>query len=356
MAIEQALERTADGFESARRRTRRLFRETRKTLEDIENPGLLVRMGLVVGVLGIVYLFVLTFINGITLAIVPASFPAHGAVATLLAIGATVAFGAVQYVLGKRSALETVDARELSSADAPAIHETVAALSEEMEIEKPDLYTAELGAPNAFAVGRQTDGAVVLGTELLDALDDDEVEGVVAHELAHLKHRDSILMTLVASVRKLSIVLATVVTALTVMVTAATAEALASSSGNDNRGTNTDWERVTAVFVAAISTAVAVFILLFSNALSRYREYIADTTAAKAIGDTTGLENGLETIERYHEDGETQQTEAVSALCIFGDRDGVVANLFATHPSMDARIENLRSIEVGERVQNSDST
>lgn len=346
MTMARLLDRLRDGLATADRTIRRHVRELRQWLADIENPGLLVRMGLVIGILGLVYLFVLTFINGLTLAIVPADFPARGSVATLLAIGITAVFGASQYVLGKQSALESVDAHQLSEADAPEVHATVATLSDEMGIEKPVLYVAELGAPNAFAVGRQSDGAVILGTELLDYLDADEVEGVIAHELAHLKHRDSVLMTLVASVRKLSLIIATVVTTLTVMVTAATVEAIASNSGNDNRGTDTNWGAVTAFVVSVVSTVVAVVILVFSNALSRYREYIADTTAAKSIGDTDGLERGLEKIEQYHETSDAEHHEAVTALCIFGDRDGVIANLFATHPSMDSRIENLQSLQL----------
>jgi len=348
MTIEQLLDGLKAGVATTNRKIRHHVRQVRQWLADIENPGLLVRMGLVIGILSLVYLLILTFINGLALAIIPADFPARGGAATLLAIGTTAVFGAVQYILGKQSALESVDAQELSEADAPEIHATVLTLSEEMGIETPTLYIAELGAPNAFAVGRQSDGAVVLGTELLDFLETDEVEGVIAHELAHLKHRDSVLMTLVASIRKLSLIIATVVTTLTVMVTAAMAEAIASNSGNTNRGTDTDWDAVTAFSVSIASTIVAIAILLFSNALSRYREYIADTTAVKSIGDTGGLKRGLEKIEHYHETRETEQHETVTALCIFGDRDGVIANLFATHPSMESRIENLQSLDIGE--------
>lgn len=345
MDTERLRTQTMNAALATKQRLQRFLGEIRQWLADIENPGLLVRMSLVIGVLSIVYLFVLAMINSITFALVPTDFPARGAVAMLLAIGITVAFTGVQYLFGKRTALESVDATELRAADAPELHATVGALSEEMGIEKPALYTADLGAPNAFAIGRQSDGTVVLGTELLAALDDEEIEGVVAHELAHLKHRDSVLLTFVASVRKLSIIIATIVTTLTVMATAMLVEAIASNSGNDNRGTNTNWSGVTAVCVSVIGTIIALCILLFSNALSRYREYIADTTAARALGDTAGLESALESIERYHETADTGQSEVVSALCIFGDREGIIANLFATHPSMDARIENLRSLE-----------
>lgn len=99
-----------------------------------------------------------------------------------------------QYFLGVRAAVRGLDIVELPEDEFPEIHRRTHNLSERMEIAPPKLFIGDFGGPNAFAVGRRGSGVVVLSKSLLEVLDLDEVQGVVAHELAHLKNRDSVLM------------------------------------------------------------------------------------------------------------------------------------------------------------------
>ena len=102
----------------------------------------------------------------------------------------------VQYKIGKWAALSSVGAEDMPEQQYSYIHQRVEQLSREMGIEKPNLKVTRMGVPNAFAVGRKGAGVVVVSEELIQLLDQDELEGVLAHELAHIANRDVVTMVI----------------------------------------------------------------------------------------------------------------------------------------------------------------
>jgi heat shock protein HtpX len=236
-----------------------------------------------------------------------------------LVLAGSVAFVGVQYKLGKWMALRSVGAKDLSEDRAPDLHRRVEELSRDMGIEKPRLMVARMGVPNAFAVGRKGAGTVVVSEELLNLLDPDELEGVLAHELAHVANRDVVMMVLGQGVASIVAIAAQWAVLLT--------------------GDNDIADFFLAIVVGQITQ---MLVMVFVFAISRYREYVADSDAADAIGGGEPLARALEKISQGNERArDSAVDEQVNALCIFGDGTGL-ARLFATHPPMEKRVARLR--------------
>jgi heat shock protein HtpX len=231
----------------------------------------------------------------------------------------SVAFVGIQYKVGKWAALRSVGADDLPEDRAPELHRRVDSLASDMGIEKPRLMIASMGVPNAFAIGRKGAGTVVVSEELLRILDTAELEGVLAHELAHIRNRDVVMMVLGQGVASIVAIAAQ----WTVLLT----------------GDNDIADFFLAIVVGQITQ---LLVMLFVFAISRYREYVADSDAADEIGGGEPLASALEKISRGNERaGESAVDEQVNALCIFGEGRGL-ARLFATHPPVEKRIERLR--------------
>jgi heat shock protein HtpX len=232
----------------------------------------------------------------------------------------SVLFVGVQYKVGKWAALRSVGAEDLPEERAPDLHRRVESLADGMGIEKPRLMVARMGVPNAFAVGRKGAGTVVVSEELLRTLETDEVEGVLAHELAHIRNRDVVMMVLGQGVASIVAIVAQWAVLLT----------------GDNE--------IADFFLAiVVGQVVQLFVMVFVFAISRYREYVADGDAADAVGGGEPLARALEKISSSSERARDSEVDAqVNALCIFGEGGGL-ARLFATHPPVEKRIERLRN-------------
>jgi heat shock protein HtpX len=257
-----------------------------------------------------------------------------------IVLAATALFGVFQYVMGKKMALWSVGAEDLDENEHYQIHAAVERLSQEMGIEKPRVMKAGMGVPNAFAVGRKGAGVVVISEELMSVLEQDELEGVIAHELAHIRNRDVVMMVVGQSIASL---VGIAVYFLTVM-------------GERNFG---------AMIMGWILSSIAqTIVMVFVLAISRYREYVADADAARAIGRGEPLARALEKISDYNERAQAQAQkrgrgrargerqrkdspgvdDSVQALCISGGSDrSLMQKVFATHPPMEKRIARLRS-------------
>ncbi|MDT3436858.1 MULTISPECIES: M48 family metalloprotease [Halobacteriales] len=231
----------------------------------------------------------------------------------------SIGFVGVQYKLGKWMALRSVGAEELPEDRYSDIHRRVESLADDMGIEKPRLMIARMGVPNAFAIGRKGAGTVVVSEELLQRLEPDEVEGVLAHELAHIRNRDVVMMVLGQGVASIVAIVAQ--------------WAVLLSGDND----------LADFFLAIVVGQITqMLVMLFVFAISRYREYVADSDAASEIGSGEPLATALEKISRGTERARESEVDAqVNALCIFGEERGL-ARLFATHPPVEKRIERLR--------------
>ena len=238
----------------------------------------------------------------------------------VLAVGILVV-PALQYKLGKW--LATRKAEEIpegATGRYGEVRQMTLNLAREMDVPEPTVMKMRMGVPNAFAVGRKGAGVVCVSEELVALLDRDELEGVIAHELAHIKNRDVVTMVIGQSIG---------------MIVGYVAYFAVLMGGERNIGS----------FILAIvaSSLANALVMVFVLAISRYREYVADADAREAIGAGDPLARALEKISRGAEGGESELDETMSALCIFNAERGLLARLFATHPPMEKRIQRLRS-------------
>ena len=244
-----------------------------------------------------------------------------GTTVLALIFAGSVLFVGVQYKIGKWAALRSVGAEDMPEDDPRLreVHRSVERLSDDMGIEKPRLMIAQMGVPNAFAVGRKGAGVVVVSSELIRLLDHDELEGVLAHELAHIRNRDVVMMVVgqgIASIVGLA------------------AQFVVLFAGDND---------IADFFLAIIVGNLVQFLVsLFVLAISRYREYVADSDAAGAIGGGDPLARALEKISNT-DHSRSQIDENASALCIFGEERSLLSKILSTHPPTEKRIEKLRS-------------
>jgi heat shock protein HtpX len=224
----------------------------------------------------------------------------------------------LQYKLGKWLALRGAEDMP-ETQQYQHVHHMVESLSRDMDVPEPRLMVMDMGVPNAFAVGRKGAGVVVVSTELMHLLDRDELEGVIAHELAHIKNRDVITMVIGQSIG---------------MMVGYVAYFAVLFAGEDNIGS---W-----ILAMVASQLANLLVMVFVLAISRYREYVADEDARRAIGSGDPLARALEKISRGAEGQESTVDDSVSALCIFNSDRSLLAKLFSTHPPTEKRISKLR--------------
>jgi heat shock protein HtpX len=249
-----------------------------------------------------------------------------------LAFAAVMNLGA--YWFSDRLVLRMYRAQEVDEAKSPELYGVVAELSQRAGIPMPKVYVIPSETPNAFATGRNPQHAAVAATEgILRILNRDELRGVLAHELSHVRHRD----TLIASVA------ATLVGAITMIARMAQFGAMFGGmrSNDDRRG------NPIALLLVAISAGLAA--MLLQLAVSRSREFEADASAARLIGEGEPLARALEKLERGQEmvpmdaSPATAHLFIVSPLAGGSGASGVFAKLLRTHPPTAERIERLRS-------------
>ena len=290
--------------------------------------GLKIRMA-VVGVV----------LAGFYLVAVAAAMVAFGQGILPIAIVGSIVLVVAQYKIGKWAALRSVSAEDLPEDQYSEIHQFVERVCREKDLKKPSLKIASMGVPNAFAVGRRGNGTVVISRELIQLLDRQELEGVIAHELAHIDNRDVITMQLGQGIASIVAIVAQYIVLFT--------------------GENDLADFFLAVVVGNIAQ---FFVMLFVLAVSRYREYVADADAKAVIGQGEPLAGALEKIhqgnqqaqqspERDHRGrgrGNQRSSDAtvnqqVSALCISSSDRGFLQQIVSTHPPMEKRIQRLRS-------------
>ena len=207
------------------------------------------------------------------------------------------------------------------------LYQMTARLAQRAKLPMPRVYVIPKDSPNAFATGRNPNNAVVAATEgLMRTLSQSELEGVIAHELAHIRHRD----ILIASVA------ATVATA--VMFLARMAQFAAIFGGGDRR------DNLITVLLMAIVAPIAA--LLIQSAISRSREFAADRGAAEIVGSPVGLARALHKIEAAVERRPMNDVNPATAhLFIMKPFTGRgMLSLFSTHPPTDKRIEALMAL------------
>ena len=239
------------------------------------------------------------------------------------------------YFFSDRIALSMYSAQPVTDADNPEVYRRVEPivrnLTQRMGLPMPRLWLIPDDSPNAFATGRNPSHASVAFTAgILRLMNDSEIEGVVAHELGHVLHRDILISSVAAMI-------AGMITFLASMARWGMIFGGGSRRDDDDRG-----GALGMVFMAILAPIAA---LLIQMAISRSREYDADAASAKYIGSPYPLINGLEKLETWSKRIPMDATPATAHLFIIKPFTGEsIMRLFSTHPSTEDRIARLQAM------------
>jgi len=281
------------------------------------DTGLQVRMLVTLFLLGVLYV---AFIG--VLAAVGA-----GAVVMLVFIGGLLA---AQFFLSDKLGLAAMGAKEVSPEEAPGLHAMIERLCIQADLPKPKIAVADTEVPNAFAMGRSQKSATVCATTgIMKALSPAELEGVMAHELTHVKNRDVLIMTLASFFASVAAMILQF--------------SFFFGGGDDDDGA----PAALVIFLVSLLVYVISFFLML--ALSRYREFAADRGAAIITGRPSALSAALVRIsDRMQQvpQQDLRQAENLNAFFIVpASVKGSIKTLFATHPPLEARIARLQQLE-----------
>lgn len=267
--------------------------------------------------------FLMTLLT-VILVIAGGAIGGRGGAVFALVLAAVMNFAG--YWWSDKVALRMHHARRLEPGEAPELQEMVRELAQRASLPMPRVYLIPSATPNAFATGRDPAHAAVAVTEgALRLLDRNELRGVMAHELAHVKHRDILVASLAAT-------MAGAITMLAHM--AQFAAIFGGHRGDDRQGTNP-----LALIAMAILAPIAA--MLVQMAISRSREYLADEGGARISGDPIPLAQALRKLEAYAQRLPMQGNPASAHLFIVNPFRGGMAGLFSTHPSTESRVERL---------------
>ena len=237
------------------------------------------------------------------------------------------------YWFSDKIVLRMYGAREVSEAEAPQLYGAVADLAQRAQVPMPKVYVIPSPALNAFATGRNPSHAAVAVTEgLMRHLDRNELTGVLAHELCHVKHRDILIGTIAA----------TLVGAISMLSNMAQWGAMFGGGHRDEEGNS----NIFVVLIVSMVSALAA--TLIQLAISRSREYQADAGAARLLGTPQPLISALRKLEIGAERMPLPATQASAHLFIVNPLRGQgIAKLFSTHPALEDRIARLQSLSPG---------
>lgn len=234
------------------------------------------------------------------------------------------------YYFSDRMAISMTRSQPVSEAEAPELYEIVRRLTDRAGMPMPRLYISPSPQPNAFATGRnQSHAAVAVTDGLLRVLNKSELEGVLAHELSHIKNKDILIGTIAAVFASAITMIANVLQ---------WGAIFGMGRGDDDEGGG---------FAGAILLAIIAPIaaLIIQMAISRSREYLADETGARIAGYSGGLANALLKLERAAHRIPMQVNPATSHLFIVNPLSGAsVARLFSTHPPISERVKRLQEL------------
>jgi heat shock protein HtpX len=243
----------------------------------------------------------------------------------------------VGYWFSDKIALAMSGAREVSQDQAPDLHQMVERLSVQAGLPKPRVYIIPQDTPNAFATGRNPEHAAVAVTEgILRILKPQEVEGVLAHELSHIKNRDILISSVAA-------VIAGAISYLAMMARWGAIFGMGRSDDDEGGGGG---NMIGALLLAFLAPMAA---MLIQMAISRSREYAADATGARIVGAGRPLANALLKLEEYNKQIPMQVNPATAQMYIVNPLSGQsLMRLFSTHPPIQERVARLMAMTPGD--------
>lgn len=253
-----------------------------------------------------------------------------------IAIVIAVLMNGVSYFFSDKIALKSSGAQPVTREQLPRLYQVMERLAAKANIPVPALYVVPDMAPNAFATGRSPKHASVAVTKgLLEIMNDDELEGVIAHELSHVRNYDILTSSIAA----------TIAGAITYMAQMGKWAMLFGGYGG-NREQDRGGGGLSALLMIFLAPFAALLLQLF---LSRTREYAADETGVRMVGHQQGLISALEKLGSYNRRIPTSAiSPSTSSLCIVKPMFAVggLSNLFSTHPPLEDRIAALRQMTI----------
>lgn len=253
-----------------------------------------------------------------------------GGTGMVIALGLSLLMIWGSYWYSDKLVLRMYHAREVTSAQAPEIYSIVRGLADRANLPMPKVYVVDTPMPNAFATGRNpSHAAVAVTTGITRILDRNELEGVLAHELAHVKNRD----TLISSVA------ATIAGAVTTLASFAQWSLIFGGfGGNDDEGGN-----IVGILLMAVLAPIAATVIQL--AISRTREFEADAKGAKICGNPMALASALTKLESAANATRADVNPSTAHMFIVNPLRGkAMASLFSTHPPTEERIKRLSAM------------
>jgi heat shock protein HtpX len=249
-----------------------------------------------------------------------------------VALGFAILMNGVSYFFSDKIALKSSGAQPVTREELPRLYEVMERLAAKANLPVPKLYVIPEPAPNAFATGRNPQHASVAVTQgLLDLMTNEELEGVIAHELSHVRNYDILTSSIAA----------TVAAAITYI--AHWGMFFGGGRDDDREGAG---GAIGAILMMILAPMAALMLQLF---LSRTREYAADETGAQMVGQPYGLISALQKLGAYNQRIPTTSLQpSTAALCIVKPLFGMggMSSLFSTHPPLADRIAALREMSV----------
>jgi heat shock protein HtpX len=233
------------------------------------------------------------------------------------------------YFFSDKIALASSGAQPISREEEPRLYAVMERLAAKANLPMPKLYMIPQPAPNAFATGRNPSHASVAVTQgLMELMDDEELEGVIAHELSHVRNYDILTSSIAATIAG--------------AVTWIARLGMFWGGGRDEEREGGGLAAILMIFLAPLAA------MLLQLGVSRQREYQADASGARMVGHSYGLIRALEKLGAYNQRIPMDIPAATSALCIVAPLNArqALSSLFSTHPPLAARIAELRNMTI----------
>jgi len=299
--------------------------------------GLQARMGLTMFLLGLVFV---AFVVALVFILAAFKVGAGAIIFFAVLLGGGLTFGSLFW--SDKIALRASGAQEVTPEEAPKLHGIVDRLCALADMPKPRVAIAPTDMPNAFATGRNSKNAVlVVTTGLMRRLDDKELEGVIAHEMSHVAHKDVVVMTIASFLG--------IVAGLLVRF-AFYGELFGGGGGRSNNNNNNGGALPILLIVMLVSVVVYAISFLLIRLLSRYRELAADRAGALLTGQPSALASALTKVSGAMSAIPTKDLRQAQALNAFYFAPAFKANtmtlstVFSTHPSLERRLQQLSEI------------